>query len=298
MSQAPAGRPGGHAGAWQREMPTRRGRAAGGLGALLLGVCLCPPALGGLDPLFAAAYDDEEAYRLTAWGKRYEAGVGVDRDAFKAIRLYCKAAARGDAEAEYRLGQVYAFARGIPNDREAAIAWFQAAAESGHTRARAALMAFGVDDAPRLRPACPVGEAGRPAPAPARAAPDAIDRLVHQLAPRYGLDPALVLAVVEAESGFDPRARSAKDAQGLMQLIPATALRFGVRDVWDPEENLRGGMAYLRWLLERFDGDLELALAGYNAGEGAVERHGGIPPYRETRAYVARVVGRLGTGQR
>jgi len=264
--------------------------------ASLLGVCLCSPASGGLDPLFEQAYRAEEAYRLTAWGKRYEVGVGVDRDVLKATRLYCKAAIRGDAEAEYRLGQIYAFGRGFANERETAVAWFQAAAEAGHAKARVVLAALGVDGEPRPRPTCPGSEAVRAVPA--RAAPDAIDRLVRQLAPVYGLDPALVLAVVEAESGFDPRARSAKDAQGLMQLIPATAQRFGVRDVWDPEENLRGGMAYLRWLLERFDGDLELALAGYNAGEGAVERHGGIPPYRETRDYVARVVGRLRTGHR
>lgn len=78
-----------------------------------------------------------------------------------------------------------------------------------------------------------------------------------------------------------------------MQLIPETAERFGVRDVWDPEQNLRGGMAYLRWLMQHFDGDLELVLAGYNAGEGAVQRHGGIPPYAETRTYVKRIIARL-----
>jgi soluble lytic murein transglycosylase-like protein len=78
-----------------------------------------------------------------------------------------------------------------------------------------------------------------------------------------------------------------------MQLIPATAERFGVKDVWDPEDNLRGGMAYLRWLLKRFDGDVKLTLAAYNAGEGAVDRHGGVPPYSETRAYVSRISDKL-----
>ena len=100
--------------------------------------------------------------------------------------------------------------------------------------------------------------------------------------------------MVEAESNFNPQARSPKDAQGLMQLIPATADRFGVKDVWDPEQNLNGGMAYLRWLLDHFDGDVKLALAGYNAGEGAVEKHGGVPPYQETQSYVARILRRLG----
>ena len=79
-----------------------------------------------------------------------------------------------------------------------------------------------------------------------------------------------------------------------MQLIPATASRFGVENTWDPEQNLHGGMAYLRWLLDHFDGDVKLALAGYNAGEGAVERHGGIPPYAETQAYVKRIIKRIG----
>ena len=106
-----------------------------------------------------------------------------------------------------------------------------------------------------------------------------ITGLVRELAPKYSLDPKLVLAVIETESNFNPKARSPKNARGLMQLIPATAQRFGVRNVWDPEQNLRGGMAYLRWLLKHFKGDVKLALAGYNAGEKAVERHGGIPPY-------------------
>lgn len=123
---------------------------------------------------------------------------------------------------------------------------------------------------------------------------DAVTELVYKLAPQYQLSPDLVLAVIEVESNFNPDALSPKDAQGLMQLIPQTAIRFGVADVWDPEQNLRGGMAYLRWLLDHFDGDMRLALAGYNAGEGAVAQHGGIPPYRETQAYVSRIAGRLG----
>ncbi|MFO1189608.1 MAG: lytic transglycosylase domain-containing protein [Alphaproteobacteria bacterium] len=106
---------------------------------------------------------------------------------------------------------------------------------------------------------------------------------------RYRLDPALVLAVISVESSFRPDAVSAKNAQGLMQLIPATATRFGVRDAFDPEENLRGGMAYLRWLLDHFAGNVQLAVAAYNAGENAVERHRGVPPYAETRAYVKKI---------
>jgi soluble lytic murein transglycosylase-like protein len=115
---------------------------------------------------------------------------------------------------------------------------------------------------------------------------------IHELAPKYGLDPAFVLEVVKAESDFNPKARSSKGALGLMQLIPATAKRFGVANPLEPTQNLRGGMAYLKWLLERFDGDLKLTLAGYNAGEASVERYGGVPPYAETRSYVKTILGR------
>ena len=106
---------------------------------------------------------------------------------------------------------------------------------------------------------------------------------------RYGVHEALVRAVIHVESAFRPTARSPKAAQGLMQLIPATASRFGVTDPWDPAQNISGGVQYLAWLLRYFDGDMTKALAGYNAGEGAVRRYHGVPPYRETQAYVVRV---------
>lgn len=112
---------------------------------------------------------------------------------------------------------------------------------------------------------------------------------IAQAANAYGVPEALIRAVIHAESAFRPAAVSHANAQGLMQLIPATAARFGVADPWDPAQNIRGGAEYLSWLLRHFDGDLVKALAGYNAGEGAVRRHGGVPPYRETQAYVVRV---------
>lgn len=115
------------------------------------------------------------------------------------------------------------------------------------------------------------------------------DTLIQQVAQRQGLEPALVKAVVHVESAFRPDARSPKGAAGLMQLMPATAKRFGVYDFYHPAENLRGGTTYLRWLLQRYRGNLQLALAAYNAGEGAVDRYGSIPPYRETIDYVQKV---------
>ena len=105
----------------------------------------------------------------------------------------------------------------------------------------------------------------------------------------FGVDEAVVRAIIHAESAYNPTALSRAGAQGLMQLMPATARRFGVSDSFDASQNIRGGVQYLSWLLKRFNGNLQLAAAGYNAGEGAVDRHGGVPPYSETQRYVQRV---------
>jgi hypothetical protein len=117
--------------------------------------------------------------------------------------------------------------------------------------------------------------------------------LAFEAARRHNLDPALVQAVVAVESGFRPDAVSPKGAQGLMQLMPATARYLGVKDSLDPVDNLDGGVRYLRGLLQRYNGDVKRALAAYNAGEGAVARHGGVPPYPETLAYVRKVLERV-----
>jgi soluble lytic murein transglycosylase-like protein len=106
----------------------------------------------------------------------------------------------------------------------------------------------------------------------------------------YELEPALIHAVISAESGYNPLARSSKGAKGLMQLMPATAQRYGVDNPLDPKQNIYGGAAYLRYLLTLFGNDVNLALAAYNAGEGAVMQHGSIPPYRETVEYVPKVL--------
>lgn len=106
---------------------------------------------------------------------------------------------------------------------------------------------------------------------------------------RFGVDEAVVRAVIHAESAYNPTAISRAGAQGLMQLMPATARRFGVSDAFDATQNITGGVQYLAWLLKRFNGDLTLAAAGYNAGEGAVDKYKGVPPYGETQRYVQRV---------
>ncbi len=117
---------------------------------------------------------------------------------------------------------------------------------------------------------------------------------IRKAARTYGVDPSLVRAVIGAESNFDPRAVSSKGAQGLMQLMPSTAARFGVRNVFDPAQNIVGGVRYLRYLLDLFEGDLVLTLAAYNAGERVVQDTGGVPRIRETRDYVDRVLALYG----
>lgn len=121
------------------------------------------------------------------------------------------------------------------------------------------------------------------------------DDLVMKAGARHGVDPNLIFALMRQESGFNARARSYKGATGLMQLMPATARRFGVSNIYDPAENIEGGVRYLRFLLDTFNGDVELALAGYNAGEGAVIRNGyTVPRYRETQHYVKVISARYG----
>jgi soluble lytic murein transglycosylase-like protein len=118
---------------------------------------------------------------------------------------------------------------------------------------------------------------------------DGVEKLVREAADRHRVDPALVRAVIETESNWNPKAYSHKGAGGLMQLIPTTAQRYGAYDVFNPQQNIDAGVKHLKWLLERYNGNLDLALAAYNAGEGAVDRAHGIPAYRETRNYVQRV---------
>jgi hypothetical protein len=117
----------------------------------------------------------------------------------------------------------------------------------------------------------------------------AYNETIDEAADRYRLDPDLIRAIIRAESAFNPFAVSRAGAQGLMQLMPAVAEELDVLDPFDPRQNIFGGARYLRWLLDRNDGNLDLAVASYNAGPGAVERYNGIPPYRETQNYVKKV---------
>ena len=122
-----------------------------------------------------------------------------------------------------------------------------------------------------------------------------IDRFIADSATKNGVDPKLVYYVIRQESNFKLAARSGKNAQGLMQMIPDTAKRFGVEDPYDPQQNIEGGVKYLRWLLKKFKGDVRLALAGYNAGEGAVEKCGNqVPDYKETKNYVQKITAAYG----
>jgi hypothetical protein len=240
----------------------------------------------------------------------YEHGDGVERDGVRAATLYCQAAKLGDAESQFNLGWLYTNGRGVERSEATAAFFFHAAAEQGYEQAKRMLGTVGgpTTDVPAcMRP--PV----RPAPPPVRVAAvpaqrTAVDRLfapqvevtsrgpkyivdlVKQIAPEYKLEPQLVLSIIETESNFDTVALSPKNARGLMQLIPETAARFGVRNSFDPAQNIRGGMAYLRWLMAYFEGDVSLVAAAYNAGEGAVDRYRGVPPYLETLTYVRKVL--------
>ena len=231
-----------------------------------------------------------ESLRVEA--RSYEHGEGVPKDPLRAASLYCDGARHGDAEAQFSLGWMYANGRGVARNDEMAAYFFKLAASAGHPQALK-MLRF-------------VGESAAPVPECMRVAHDDIGpgvdeflssperkkvvELVLKLAPEYGVSPRLVMAVIKAESNFESSAVSPKNAQGLMQLIPETSVRFNVKKPFDPEQNIRGGMSYLRWLLAYFEGDVALVAAAYNAGEGAVNRYRGVPPYAETRGYVKRIL--------
>lgn len=230
----------------------------------------------------------------------------VARQPVEAAQHYCAAARQGSVEAQYRLGRMLLMGRDVVPDPSMAATLLAMAAQRGHEKAAALAMGQMPGDA---LPEC-LTTGGALALELRERIPDVVphavvERFVHnlpdrkrryaemiqRLAPLFEVDPRLALAIARSESNFHAQALSPRNAQGLMQLIPETAERFGVRDVWSPEQNVRGGLAYLRWLLERFGGDVALTSAAYNAGENAVERYGGVPPYAETQEYVRRILG-------
>ena len=232
---------------------------------------------------------------LTRLAQRYEHAEGVSKDFQKANELYCRAAKAGHAEAQFRMGWIYANGRGVPRDDGVAAVLFVMAAEQGHEYARRLLQYVRAQPNTELPP-CLLPERVEPVHVIVedtiiiRGRPE-IEALVKQLAPQYEIDPQLVMALISVESNFNSKAISPKNAQGLMQLIPETAERFGVQRVFNPADNIKGGLAYLRWLMAFFQGEVKLVLAAYNAGERAVERYKGVPPYEETRNYVQRITG-------
>jgi soluble lytic murein transglycosylase-like protein len=121
-----------------------------------------------------------------------------------------------------------------------------------------------------------------------------LDWIIYRAGEKAGIDPRFIHAVIKQESKYDSKAVSPVGARGLMQMMPATAERFGLKDPFDPAANVEAGTKYLKWLLKRFDGDVSLALAGYNAGEGAVDKYKGVPPYTETQNYVKKIVSNYG----
>lgn len=233
---------------------------------------------------------------LVEMARSYEHGEGVPRDMARAIELYCNAARLGDSDAQYNLGWIYANGRGVERNDGLAGLFFAMASAGGVAQADQMLRVVGAPSSETPDCLRTPAEAAHTESPPTdqqsdrfERAPKHIVRLVNRLGPEYGVDPQLALAVIEVESNYNPNARSSKNAQGLMQLIPETSDRFGVKKPYDPEQNLRGGLAYLRWLLAYFRGSVALVAAGYNAGEGAVDRYGGVPPYAETVAYVQRI---------
>ena len=238
---------------------------------------------------------------LREQARSYEHGEGVTRDLQRAVELYCKAAFAGDAESQFNLGWIYANGRGLLRDDALAAYFFELAANQDHQHAKRMLRYVG--DPVAAKPACmeepkPVIEAAAEAsslafermPKPSTAAQRKVVEMLERLAPEYGVHPRLAYAVIRAESNFDPSAVSNKNAQGLMQLIPETSVRFNVTKPFDPEQNMRGGLSYLRWLLAYFKGKVPLVAAAYNSGEGTVNRYKGIPPYAETQGYVKRII--------
>lgn len=265
--------------------------------SLALSLALLAGAAGAATPTVStdqAAAIRQHARYLHAAGLAFEHGEGVPRDPLRAAACYCESARQGNAEGMYGLGWMYANGRGVPRDDAYAGTLFAMAAMLSHPQAEHMQRYTGpytgaVPDcllAPAWEQSDPLIERLM-ADLPADRHP--IIEQVARTAPEFGVDARFALAIALTESAFNPQALSPRNAMGVMQLIPETAARFKVRNAYDPAQNIRGGLAYLRWLLAYFRGDVRLVAAAYNAGEGAVERYRGVPPFPETQAYVTRI---------
>ena len=230
---------------------------------------------------------------LTSLARQYENAEGVPKDYQKALELYCQAARAGFADAQYSMGWMYANGRGVSKNDEIAAQFFQIAAEQGHQQAIELTRNISGNVTSSLPTCMTLTEVSQPLSTEALTShiypKGKISKLVEKLAPRYSIDPNLAMAIIYVESRFNERAISPKDAQGLMQLTQGTAERFSVKDRFNAEDNLKGGLSYLRWLLAFFRGNVSLVAAAYNAGERSVEKYHGVPPYLETRDYVKNV---------
>lgn len=238
--------------------------------------------------------------------RQLEEGYRFEKMGIPALaeRHYCAAGRLGSVEGQYRLARIYLRGKGPEYQPQWATSLLSIAASNGHQKAQELLAQYVIRG--EALPGCMTTAGAELPPLNADIAiPHEIVRgyirslpadkqrhalTIERLAPRYQVDARLALAVARVESNFEAGARSPKNAVGLMQLIPETGQRFKVRDLNDPVQNIHGGLAYLRVLLNYFNGDVALALAAYNAGENAVIRHGGIPPYAETQEYVRRVM--------
>lgn len=222
-----------------------------------------------------------------------------------AAEQFCRDARdHNDANAQFALGWMYENGKGVVKNENVAVIFYSMAAKQFHQSARESLSASAGNPNIAKLPECMAKPptkfgstdsktAGNTSATQVESAPfyvkGAVYRLVSKIAPRFNIDTDLAMAFIAVESGFNPNATSNKNAQGLMQLIPETAARFKVKNAYDPEQNIKGGLAYLQWLLTYFEGDVELVAAAYNSGENTVEKYKGVPPYPETRKYVKKI---------
>jgi len=229
---------------------------------------------------------------------------------WQAANRYCTASRLGSIEAQFRLGMLFAFGRGVPENREMAASLFSSAALQGHAQAHAMLDTIRMTS--HKLPECvleAIAPPRGPKPPPAQETVVAgIDKhlddlpknrrwivdLVGTQARWNAIDPRLILSIIAAESNFQTEATSPKSAMGLMQLIPETAERFNVLNAYNASQNIKAGLTYVRWLLSYYQGDVKLTLAAYNAGEGTVDKYKGVPPFKETRQYVQKVMALYG----